>query len=299
MRSPVISTGSLALDFAMGTGGWPLGHIVEIFGDESSAKTAMAMLAAREGQRIGEAVYVDADKTFDADAAARCGVSVDRLIRVRTDTGEQALDIASRLVITGSVSVVVVDSVAALLPASELRGEEDPGAHRRLVSKVFSELHELAAERGAVVVAVNRLVRSPNRAAPGSWLEATAGGDVLPARASIRLRLKALEVGVRTRVRATIEKNLPHAGAPGARTDVVLGDCGVARAADLLIAAYDAGVVSAAPGGFWFGETPLGPLDAAMVALRGPAGAAVRVALLSVAPWRRGLPPLPPEPGGA
>ncbi len=293
MRPDVISTGSVALNCALGLGGWPRGHIVEVYGSDGTAKSLLGLHAARETQRIGEeALIVDIDKSFNLRTARDLGIAVERLVVARPESGEHAIGMTRTLLASGGIATLIVDSVAALAPEAELDSKlgEAPGAHRRLVTRFFRELHDLAAERNVLVLALNRPQAVKTRT--GGWAERTSGGEELPVLASARVQLTRLQKGDVWRVRAEVVKNsIP--GGSSRQTDLVLGPQGIDRGADLLCAAYDAGLITMAGGKLWFQGQTLGDATEATVLLRGPGGAAVRAAMMAAAPWRQTLPALP------
>lgn len=293
MRPDVISTGSLALNCALGLGGWPRGHIVEVYGSDGTAKSMLGLHAARETQRIGEeALIVDIDKSFNLRAAQALGIAVEHLVVARPESGEHAIGMTRMLLASGGIATLIVDSVAALAPAAELEGKlgEGGGLQRRFCTRFFRELHDLAAERNVLVLALNRPQAVRTRV--GGWAERTAGGEELPVLASVRVQLTRLQKGDVWRVRGEVVKNSIPGGSARA-TDLVLGPQGIDRGADLLCAAYDAGIITLGDGRLWFQGQPLGDAAEATRLLRGPEGAAVRAAMMAAAPWRQTLPALP------
>lgn len=285
MQLDVLPTGSLALDNALRVGGWPRGQLVELYGDESSGKTTLSLLACRSAQRAGtEAAYVDLDRTLDASYADHLGVSTERLLVATPEHGETVAGTATRLLRSGVVGCIVIDSAAAINPATD-----EPGAHRKLVDKLAQSFFSLASRYSALVIMVNRPVHRPARA--GGWVEQTTGGNKLPALASVRVRLEALarEEGL-VRTRVTVEKNAhrpARGGTPRACDLVLRWGAGIDYSTDLLVAAFDAGVISTRGRSLWFGEHQLGGVEEARAALLSDVGLKVRAAVLSSVTWRR------------
>lgn len=292
MLHDVFPSGCVALDVALELGGFPRGHLVEVQGDEGTGKTTLGLLALRAAQRAGEeAAFIDVDQGFDVTYARALGVAVNRVLVSAPETGEQALGIARTLLRTGAVAVVVIDSVAGLVPAAELAGrvgDADPKVRRRLIDRGVRDLFEAAAEKNALVVATNRVQMRRDR--EGAWVAGSAAGDVLPQVASMRVTLERTAGDATTaRVRCTVAKNA-LAGAPVAprQTDMVLRwGAGVDRSSDILVAAFDLGVVAAARGCFFFDGASIGELDQARAAMLGPLGERVQAAIVAAAPWRR------------
>jgi recombination protein RecA len=218
-RLPCIPTGSLSLDQALGVGGYPKGRIVEIFGPESSGKTTLTLHAIAQAQRVGGiAAFIDAEHAFDLRYAKALGVDLDALLVSQPDNGEQALDIAEHLVTSGAVSLVVVDSVAALVPKAEIEG--DMGAHHmglqaRLMSQALRKLSGLVSRSETSLIFINQL-RQKIGVVFGSP-ETTTGGQALKYYSSIRLDVRRIGkvqagdsvVGNRTRVRVIKNKCAP------------------------------------------------------------------------------------------
>lgn len=286
MRHDVVPTGSLALDVATKIGGWPLGHVVEVFGEETVGKSTLALLACRHAQRAGgEAAFLDCDHTFDLAYARSLGVIPARLVLSQPSAGEEAIGVAQALLRSGAVTVLVIDSVAALIPEAERDGsleDVDAAAHRKLLSRGVKELAKLAAKHNALVICVNRLVQQKGR---NGWVEVTAGGTKLPELAALRIRLHAVARSEGTvRVRATVEKNaLAERGA----ADLLLRwGAGVDYTTDLLCAAFDLGVLTADKAGrFWFDGVCLGAIEEARHELLGHAGVRVLAAMRAAGPW--------------
>ena len=196
-RAPVevISTGSIALDAALGTGGLPRGRIVEIYGPESSGKTTLALHAIANAQRAGGiAAFIDAEHALDPEYAKALGVDIDALLVSQPDTGEQALEIADMLIRSGSIDVIIVDSVAALVPRAEIEGEmgdSHMGLQARLMSQALRKLTGALSNTNTTMIFINQL-REKIGVFFGSP-ETTAGGKALKFYASVRLDIRRIE----------------------------------------------------------------------------------------------------------
>lgn len=219
MLIDVIPTGSVALDIALGVGGVPRGRITEIYGPEASGKTTICQhIVAQAQKRGGTAAYIDMEHALDPTYAARCGVNVDELLISQPDTGEQAFDIAEQLIRSNAVDIVIIDSVAALVPKAEIEGEitdNQPGIQARLMSRACRRLSGIIKQTNTCVIFTNQL-----RMKIGIMFgnpETTSGGMALKFYASVRLdvrRIQAIKnggevVGSRTRVRVTKNKVAP------------------------------------------------------------------------------------------
>ena len=212
----VLPTGSLALDIALGVGGVPRGRITEIYGPESSGKTTICQhIVAQSQKRGGVAAYIDMEHALDPQYAARCGVDVDNLLISQPDTGEQAFDIAEQLIRSNAVDIVVIDSVAALVPKAEIEGEitdAQPGMQARLMSKALRRLSGIIKQTNTTVLFTNQL-RQKIGVMFGNP-ETTTGGMALKFYASVRLDVRRIQsiktggdvTGSRTRVRVTKNK---------------------------------------------------------------------------------------------
>jgi recombination protein RecA len=246
----VIPTGSLALDFALGVGGIPRGRVTEIYGPEGSGKTTLCQHIVAEAQkRGGTAAFIDMEHALDPAYAAMCGVNVEDLLISQPDTGEQALEIAETLIRSGAIDIVVIDSVAALVPRAEIEGEmgdSHPGLQARLMSQALRKLSGAVKQSNTALVFTNQL-REKIGVMFGNP-ETTSGGRALKFYSSVRLdvrRISAIKekgevIGNRTRVRVTKNKVAPPFRL--AEFDIMY-DEGISRAGDLLDIAVELAVV--------------------------------------------------------
>ncbi len=262
MDVEVIPTGSLALDRALGVGGVPRGRVTEIYGPDGAGKTTLAQHIVAEAQKMGGvAAYVDMEHALDPAYASRCGVDVDELLISQPDTGEQALEIAETLIRSGAVDVIVVDSVAALVPRAEIEGEmgdSHPGLQARLMSQALRKLSGAIKQSNAALIFTNQL-REKIGVMFGNP-ETTSGGRALKFYASVRLDIRRIQsikeqgelIGNRTRVRVTKNKVAP----PFRKAEFdLMYDEGISRAGDLLDVAVDLGVMEKR-GSYYYYDDP-------------------------------------------
>ena len=255
----IIPTGSLMLDIALGIGGLPRGRVVEIYGPESSGKTTLTLQAIAQCQKQGgTAAFIDAEHALDPIYAAKLGVNVDDLLLSQPDTGEQALEIADMLVRSGSIDIVVIDSVAALTPKAEIEGEmgdQLPGLQARLMSQALRKLTGNIKRSNTTVIFINQLRMKIGVMMPGQSPETTTGGNALKFYASVRLdirRIGAIKkgdeiIGNQTKIKVVKNKLAPPF--KQVVTEILYGE-GISREGELIDMGVDAKLIEKS--GAWY-----------------------------------------------